>query len=220
MSKGTHVFVGDTRSRKNIERLKILGWGRLFCTVRPTPFDGEMWAFDNGVFWRWQRGLPFDESDYMRRLDQACEVPGMPSLAIVPDIVAGGCSSLAFSLKWIKRLRGYYVARKWPWYLAVQDGMTIWDVKPHLEEFDGIFLGGTDTFKTKAWTWCRFAHDNGKKFHYGRAGTLPKMKSAVKMGADSLDSAFPLWTEERFETFWKQYDGVHLQQDFPYMERA
>jgi hypothetical protein len=215
----THVYVGDTRSRRNIERLKQLRWGRLFCTVKPTPFEGERWAFDNGAFWQWTRGLPFDEPLFERRMAQAAEV-GTPQLAIVPDIVAAGCSSLQFSLNWRARIEKMAEVAEWPWYLAVQDGMTIWDVKPHLDRFAGVFLGGTDGFKTKAWTWCRFAHDHGKKFHYGRAGTLPKMKSAVKMGADSLDSAFPLWTEERFETFWKQYDGVHLQRDFPYMEKA
>jgi len=216
----THVFVGDTRSKKNIERIQQLGWGRLFCTVQPTPFPGEKWAFDNGAFWQWQRGLSFDHHIFRERLSKARAAASQhnnPALAIVPDIVAGGCSSLAFSLDWIGRLRE---EDDWPWYLAVQDGMTIHDVKPEIARFDGIFLGGTDSFKTKAWTWCRFAHDQGKKFHYGRCGTLPKMKSAVKMGADSLDSSFPLWTEERFETFWKQYDGVDLQQDFPYMERA
>lgn len=182
-----------------------------------TPFPGEKWGFDNGAYGNWIRGLAFDEAQFVERLQQATAY-GRPYMAIVPDIVAAGCSSLAFSLKWIKSLKANMA--DWPWYLAVQDGLTIWDIEPYLDLFDGIFLGGTDRFKTRAWTWCRFAHDHGKKFHYGRAGTLPKMKSAVKMGADSLDSAFPLWTEERFATFWKQYDGVDLQTDFPYMEKA
>jgi hypothetical protein len=210
----THVMVGDTHCRKNVEFLREKKWGRMFCNRRPTPFEGERWGFDNGAYIWWRRGQPFDESEFCRRVEEAAAI-GTPMLAVLPDIPACGCSSLEFSLKWRER-----PLPDWSWYLAVQDGMTIHDVKPHVGRFAGIFLGGTDSFKTRAWTWCRFAHDNGLRFHYGRAGTLPKMKSAVKMGADSLDSAFPLWERERFDTFWKQYDGVHLQRDFPYMERA
>ena len=215
----THVLVGDTRSRRKVERLKYLGWGRMLSERWTTPFAGEKWGFDNGAYRNFTLGLPFDEARFLERLAEAVAFGHIPYMAIVPDIVAAGCSSLDFSLRWIDRLRAG-PSIEWPWYLAVQDGQTIWDIEPYLDKFDGIFLGGTDTFKRKAWTWCRFAHDHRLKFHYGRAGTLPKMKSAVKMGADSLDSAFPLWTEERFSTFWQQYDGVDLQHDFPYMERA
>jgi hypothetical protein len=226
----TLVLVGDTRSHDMIEALKERRWGRMFSTVRPTPYEGEPWAFDNGAYLYWKRGEPFNEVEFLERLAEASRLTSRPYLAVVPDIVACGCSSLQFSLGWIKRLRLYGEQSprpshpawpsRWPWYLAVQDGMTIHDVEPHLEHFDGIFLGGTDQFKTRAWTWCRFAHDHGKRFHYGRAGTLPKMKSAVRMGADSLDSSFPLWDRDRFRIFWKQYDGVELQDQFPYMEKA
>lgn len=217
----TQVLIGDTYSHVNVARLKELGWGRMFAGgvngKRPAkPFADEPWGFDNWAFKCWQDGLPFDEFKFMGRLHKACALKSRPFIAVVPDIVAGGCSSLQFSLKWIERLRAYGQnsphphnseawPSRWPWYLAVQDGMTIHDVKPFLPRFDGIFLGGSDTFKTQAWRWRVFAKDNGKPFHYARAGTLPKLESALKMHADSLDSAYPLWEKRRFARFQEMY---------------
>ena len=65
--------------------------------------------------------------------------------------------------------------------------MTAQDVEPLLPQFDGVFLGGSDTFKAQAWRWRVFARDHGKPFHYARAGSLPRLESALKMKADSLD---------------------------------
>lgn len=70
-----------------------------------------------------------------------------------------------------------------------------------IESFDGIFLGGTDSFKATAKTWCELAHDNGKLFHYARASTPKKIDEAFRVEADSLDSAFPLWKAERWDYF-------------------
>jgi hypothetical protein len=117
---------------------------------------------------------------------------GWPYLAVVPDVVAGGMESLEFSLRWMERLP------KWPWYLAVQDGMKPVDVARHLNGFAGIFLGGTDAFKGTAPAWRGLATENGIRFHYGRAGTPAKIEHAKEVGADSLDSAFPLWEIARF----------------------
>lgn len=204
-TKPTHVLIGDTRSLSNIRRLSEIGWGRMFASVRPTPFPGERWGFDNGAFKCWQDGLPFDELSFQKRLDAAVII-GRPYLAVTPDIVAAGTQSLSFSMEWIERLNGGVAqSTHWPWYLAVQDGMTIHDVGPFLKHFHGIFLGGSDTFKSQAWRWRVFAKDNGLPFHFARAGTLPKLESALKMNADSLDSAYPLWEKERFERFQTMY---------------
>jgi hypothetical protein len=204
----TLVLLGDTRSFTNVTRIKQLGWGRMFAGYKPTPYDDEKWGFDNGAYKHWTDGMPFDELRFEYRLKVASEV-GTPYLSIVPDIVAAGCSSLAFSLKWVERLRQLpeeHASRRWLWYLAVQNGMTIHDVKPYLRHFDGIFLGGNDDFKQQAWRWRVFAKDQGLPFHYGRAGTLSKLESALKMKADSLDSSFPLWEKKRMEKFVAMYE--------------
>lgn len=70
-----------------------------------------------------------------------------------------------------------------------------------IQLFAGIFLGGTDRFKATAPFWAALAHRHGKKFHYGRAGTLRKMLHARQSGADSCDSAFPIWKAERLAQY-------------------
>ncbi len=199
------VLVGDTRSRKNIESLTALGWGRMFVTRPPRPFPFEKWGFDNGAFGAWIRGQPFPQDDFTRRLDEAQNAPSDPYLAVCPDIVANGCQSLEFSLKW---RTGALREVDWPWYLAVQDGMTPNDVRPHLHLFSGIFLGGSDRFKSTAYRWCMLAHTNRLKFHYARASTPGKLLSAFKVGADSCDSSFPLWTAARMKIFGQRWNGL------------
>ena len=189
------IIVGDTRSRAMIEVIKRQGFGRMWIASLPTPFNGEPWGFDNGAYAWWTQGKEFDETAFSIRLQAAISV-GKPYLAIVPDIVAGGSKSLFYSLGWMSRL-----PKKWPWYLAVQDGMKEATVAKYLYIFDGLFLGGTDKFKATAQKWCDIAHEQHKPFHYGRAGTLRKLQHAFNVGADSCDSAFPLWTMERMVRF-------------------
>lgn len=72
-----------------------------------------------------------------------------------------------------------------------------WEVEDVIHLFDGLFLGGTDEFKKEAEDWKNIARIACKRFHYGRAGTERKIKHALKIGADSMDSAFPLWNFQR-----------------------
>lgn len=178
-----------------LERIRRQRFGRMFCRDRCNPYQGERWGFDNGRFGCWQRGEEWDERAYAIRLEAALGV-GKPYLAIVPDLVAQGMASLDYSLDWLARL-----PHQWPWYLALQDGMPEPAVGEVIELFDGLFLGGTDKFKGSAQHWCDLAHQRGKRFHYGRAGTLRKLQHAFNVGADSCDSSFPLWTEERMIQF-------------------
>lgn len=206
LSTAIKVFVGETRSKVMLKRLRGNGWGRMFTVGKPTPWSGEHWGFDNGAFVNYSQGLPFDEERFKKRL-QASYHKGPPFLAVVPDEVGGSLSSLEFSERWRDKLYD-----DWPWYLAVQDGMEVRDVEPLLGRYAGLFLGGTDAFKKTALKWCKLAHAYGKLFHYGRAGTPSKISHAQKIGADSLDSAFPLWTKHRFDFFEKILMEGHPQQ--------
>ena len=201
------VLVGETRSRKNIAALQELGWGRMFTVRPPTPYPYEPWGFDNGAFPAWLHGKNFPEYEFLKRLETAQDAPCDPYLAVVPDIVAGGLKSLQFSLEWRKELRDV----EWPWYLAVQDGMEVSNVEPCLGWFDGIFLGGSDGFKAQAGRWGALAHKHQKRFHFGRASTPNKLVSAYRSGADSCDSAFPLWTAARMKEFGQRWTGLEEQ---------
>jgi hypothetical protein len=189
------VMVGDTRSKRMIQMLQRNNMSRMCLAMKPSPWEGEKWGFDNGAFGWWIKGQPFNELVFALRLQQALAV-GVPYMAVVPDLVAKGMESLDYSLDWLARL-----PKKWSWYLALQDGMTENAVTDVLPLFDGLFLGGTDRFKATAWQWSKLAHDKGKKFHYGRAGTLRKLQHAYNCQADSCDSSFPLWSMERMTHF-------------------
>lgn len=206
------ILLGETRSRRNVEMLKERGWGRIFVTGKPCPFPFEPWAFDNGAFVAWTKGEGFPTEAFERRLAVAYQTPMDPYLAVCPDIVAGGCESLQFSLSWLPRLP------RWPWYLAVQDGMELSEVEDSLHLFSGLFLGGSDKFKATAYRWCKLAHKHQKKFHYGRASTPRKLQAAYRCGADSCDTSFPLWTQDRMRIFGHMATNLGNQQEIYFAE--
>jgi hypothetical protein len=168
----------------------------MFASARPTPQPFEPWGFDNGAYAAWTKGQPFPAKKFHQRLEVALLVNSDPIVAVCPDIVAGGMKSLEFSLNWLRRLPHF-----WPWYLAVQDGMTTDEVLKVAHLFAGIFLGGTLKFKVGAWKWSRLAHFCDKKFHYGRCSTLEKLEHAHAVEADSVDTTYPLWTYKRLERY-------------------
>jgi hypothetical protein len=189
------ILLGQTGKLDFVSEIRRLGWGRMSVRDKPNPYPGEPWGFDNGAYMAWIRKLPFPEDNFLKRLDKAFRV-GTPYLAVCPDLVARGQMSLDFSLSWLPRL-----PQEWPWYLAVQDGMTWNDVEPVIDKFAGLFLGGSDEFKRTAWNWRVLSLNYGKKFHYGRAGVDRKVDHARWCNADSLDSTYPLWEKSRFERF-------------------
>lgn len=217
MSSRPVVLLGEFTGRRTA-RLQELGWGRMWLAVgrHVRTYPGEPWGFDNAAFRLWRRGQPFEALPYQRRLwnltGYAIE-HGAPYLAVVPDIVAAGERSLRFSRLWVSACRGEpgdgAPRTSWPWFLAVQDGMELDAVAADLHLYDGLFLGGTAAFKWRtAAAWSALAHGAGKRFHYARAGTLAKLAHAVEVGADSVDSAFPMWTAERWARFERAWlDG-------------
>ncbi len=203
---GMNVLTGSTRSRKMVSKLRARGWGRMFVLDKPTPYPGEPWGFDNGAYGHWRHGEVFDNHAYAQRLERAHGI-GTPYMAVLPDIVGQGTISLGLSLDWLNK-----VPADWPWYLAVQDGMTFQSVISILDErIIGIFLGGTNSFKLQAQDWCDLAHRRGKRFHYARAGVPWKVEHALRCGADSLDSALPLWERNRWTEFEQICTGTHPQ---------
>jgi hypothetical protein len=142
------------------------------------------YAVDNGAFPAFVKGLPWDEAKFLKLLDRIETFERKPDFACCPDIVAGGLKSLEFSLAWMERLPSGY-----PWYLAVQDGMTEADVLPVVDKFAGLFVGGSSDWKMSSTpTWVRLARQTGKQAHVGRVNTLSRAFTVGKLyKADSFD---------------------------------
>ncbi len=209
------VMVGECTG-KMADKLERLGWGRCWIARdrRIYVYQGEPWILDNGAFRDWKRGDAFNHQLYQKVIETkarpAAELQP-PRFCVAPDIPGGGIDSLEMSVEAADPHTGY-LPIDWPRYLAVQDGMTAADVAPFLcyhdaglrepfRMFDGLFLGGTNEFKLTAAEWRQLATTHNAGFHYGRCGTLKKLAHAIEVGADSIDSAFPMWSHERFDTF-------------------
>lgn len=222
------VFVGECRGVDFLRIVRREGMGRMFVhQIKPSIDPLDLYALDNDAFRPWLRaGKPlgmsakmwlklWDSKRFEKRVNVAEKFLHDPYFSVCPDIPGAGLASLRFSLEWRMDLMNSF-----PWYLAVQDGMTEKDVIPHLHLFSGIFLGGSDSFKGTAIRWCRLAHQFQKKFHYARAGTLNKVKHAYMVGADSCDSSFPLWTRQRMREFVAHVGGLRVQNCFSAFEVA
>jgi hypothetical protein len=193
------VYVGQTRGGRVHDQLVAAGIGE--CTQRgESPPRRFPWFLDNGAFRDWRHHRPFNTSDYRGELYVVENVFRLrPDFLLLPDIVAGGLDSLRFSESWIHRCQTVG-----PLYLAVQDGMGVGDVRPFLDAqpIAGLFVGGTSAWKIRsAHHWIRLAHERGLPCHIGRAGTVRKVRWAKRLGADSIDSSFPLWTHKRLAAF-------------------
>lgn len=163
----------------------------------PSQYPGEPWAVDNGAYGAWVGGSEWDHALFAERIFKIRERCETPLFGVVPDLPTLGKKSFDWSLVWRERL----MEIDWPWYLAVQDGMTLEMIEPHLGQFNGIFLGGTVLFKEQSAIWCEFAHSYGLKFHYGRASTTWRIAEAWDIGADSMDSTQGLWSEDHWRRF-------------------
>lgn len=206
------MMIGSYGGDREREIYQRLGWGRMHAaSLKMNPYPGEPWGFDNGAWTAFAKGRPFPEERFLKRIDAAVEAAekndAIPFVAAVPDIVGGGYASFEFSMKWIPRLRE--IAPHFPWFLVIQNNYTPEMVDEVMDEFDGLFLGGGDQMKHAARLWVQVAHSHGKLLHYGRGGTLAKLAHAFEVGADSIDSAFPLFSKIRFRKFATTYSAIY-----------
>jgi hypothetical protein len=147
-----------------------------------TPLAGKLpIALDNGAYSVYRKGGYFDEYGFIRLLSDFQRYRIRPDMVVCPDLVARGMKSYEFSLQWRDRMPDVPNL-----YLAVQDGMKL-DLD--FSMFDGIFVGGTDEWKSGTTShWVEYAHSEGKKCHVGRIGTLTRLLWAYNHNVDSVDS--------------------------------
>lgn len=194
------AYTGETRSSKLRARLSERNVGCIVVRGRvgkAAVDQWRFWAYDNGAFTDWRHGTPFDETQF---LDDVLTMTGMssrPNWVVLPDVVAGGRASLATSVAWLSRLHRLPLS----FAIAVQDGMVPADI-PWGAPFDVVFVGGTTRWKLETGAeWAAAARAHGKVCHIGRVGSARRVLWAAAAGADSVDSALPLFSEGNLQAF-------------------
>lgn len=178
-----------TGTKRNRAEMRKYGWRLLLTpdtTVRGSmkPRGDERWALDNGAWGCFQRGLPFDAAAFATLLERWSDGADW---VVLPDIVAGGMGSLAVSLSWLPRVTMPRLR-----LLPVQDGMTPLDVRPHLGESVGIFLGGSTPWKLATMAlWGELAAEVGCHYHVARVNSRKRIRLASACGAHSFDGTSP-----------------------------
>jgi hypothetical protein len=161
------------------------------------------WCADNGCF-----GEHFTEAKWWRWLSR--QNPDGCIFATAPDVVhttdhgpvGDAAATLLRSPQWLPKIR----ALGFPAAYVAQDG---WDgsVVPW-DEFDVLFIGGSDDFKiggkpnirldgtakvpAPSEVAIREAQAHGKKVHVGRVNSLKRYRYFASLGVDSMDGTYLL----------------------------
>lgn len=197
------VFVGQTRGDGAAMRaLREAGIGEI---TQPDEYPPRRspWMLDNGAWKASRAGQRPDGERLASVLREAIAADRIPLGVAVPDLVAGGRASLAFSLAWLDTYGSEFAGQRW--YLAVQDGMIEDDVAPHLSTVHGLFVDGSTGWKlATGGAWSRLAKSHGKACHVGRAGSVKRLRWAREIGATSADSSMPLWSIPQLMHFLRE----------------
>lgn len=196
-------YASRTGTARNLAGLRAAGWRLMVSAKGVLRSEGFPYALDNGAWSAHIAGLPFDEEAFLR----AYQLLGHGAdFIVLPDIVAGGLASLAFSRGWIARLDP--VA---PFMLAVQDGVAASDVEGLVGPATGIFVGGTTGWKEATMAaWGELARARGARMHVGRVNTVRRVRLCQAARADSFDGSGP----SRFAVELARLDLARRQPDF------
>lgn len=202
------VYVGQTSPDKYMGlEATARGWGEMTVRGDVLPAKRSPWAFDNGAYRDWKADKPFNGPKFLAALGKVATSRPAPDFVVLPDIPTGGEESLHFSLLWYRK--AWHLLKGQRCYLAVQDGMEPRDVAWLLgRRVAGIFVGGSNEWKLATGAgWVEFAHRCGCPCHIGRVGTPTKVRWALRIGADSIDSAFPIMAKRNLWRFIAALEG-------------
>lgn len=169
--------------------MRAHGWGLLVSRAGKWRTEGfDRIAIDNGAWSDHQQGRSFDEDRYEEFLDWVEAQATVPAWCVLPDVVAGGLTSLALSLRYTNRC----LAVSPLVLIAVQDGLEPEDLEPHVGPSVGIFLGGSTAWKLERMRqWGEFCAERDIHYHVARVNTARRMYAAIAAGASSIDGSGP-----------------------------
>jgi hypothetical protein len=172
------IYLGIVGSEtvQNFAKQHGCGWCLTPDNNRKVPHG--TYFLDNGAFSAWKNGAVWDENKFKVLVSKYPDY----DFVVAPDIVCGGMRSLQQSLHYVGEIPR-------PLYLAVQDGMQGDTIRKYLIGFDGIFIGGSISWKFQtARMWADIAHLHDLKCHAGRVGTWEGFIHMHHCGVDSVDT--------------------------------
>lgn len=174
-------YASRTGTRRNLAALREVGWRLLVSAKGALRTEGFPYALDNGAWSAYTQGHPFDEPAFAKALSK---LGGGADWTVIPDIVAGGAASLEMSLRWMRTVldgcgRGM---------LAVQDGISVEDVRGFIGDRVGIFVGGSTEWKLNTMAqWGELAHELGAWCHVGRVNSAKRIALCQSARVTSFD---------------------------------
>ena len=225
--KGAGSYVG-TRARGKPLRESIVAraeslWERGDVGWMTTPRERRargVWArapfvaVDTGLFSP-KGARAFSLADYLRYLAEAAPWRGKCLFATAPDVVGDWDATWALARPVLPLLReaGYRAA------VVAQDGL---EALPSPDEWDCLFVGGTDAFKLSetAYRLQREAKALGKWTHLGRCNSERRLRAAATAGYDSADGTCLAFNPPLYlETIPRWLDRLRAQPALPLWER-
>ena len=173
-------YASRTGTKRNLAALRSANWRLLVSARGVLRNEGFPYAIDNGAWTAFQKGEPFDIAAFEKAVEWGAV--GADWL-IVPDIVSGGLQSLRMSMEWVPRLCGVC-----PLLLAVQDGISVEDVRAVVGPDLGIAVGGsTDWKESTVVSWGALAREKGAYLHVLRVNSARRIAICAQAGAHSFD---------------------------------
>lgn len=163
--------------------------GHLFSpNAQVGPFPWFPYALDNGAFSCWDRkSNTFDfakwdalEPRWQRLIEWGGNGIQKPRWAIVPDVPGNAEATLERWHKYVQRVHDCEINAA----IAVQDGMTVEDVKALRPGPVVICVGGTDDFK---WGTLNQWVQNFRRVHVLRVNQPSRLDELETMGVESCD---------------------------------
>lgn len=156
--------------------------GHLYGPTRiENPLPHLPFALDNGAYGAFVNQTPWDRWKFVAHVERYAFMGLRPSWVVVPDVVADKDATLTKYAEWAPILRdGYHLKLA----LAVQDGMTIEDVRSLSIKPDLVFVGGTTEWKWSTMeTWAK----SWPRVHVGRVNGREGLDRCAAAGVESCD---------------------------------
>ncbi len=175
------AYASRTDTKRNLAALRVRQWRLLVSALGVLRTEGFPYALDNGARSAYSQGKTFDVAAFEKALRA---LGAQADWTVLPDIVAGGPSSLELSLRWMRTVLDESPRA----LLAVQDGITADDVRPFLGARVGIFVGGSTQWKLDTMAaWADLGRAIGCWVHVGRVNTRRRIARCAAAGVTSFD---------------------------------